>query len=564
MANPQKQVNLRPSGIDIIGSVPWGTHFCQFYSSTQDLLDTLIPYFKAGLENNEFCMWVTSEPLQASEAAEQLRLAFPQANDYICSGQIEILDYREWYIRNGQFNSNEVLQGWLKKLAAARARGYDGLRLSGNTFWLEASLWDDFTQYEEKVNESLGNDRIIALCTYSSEKCSLPEILDVVANHQFALIKSKGEWEVIESSTRASMERSLRESEDRYHSLFTQMNEGFALHEIILDPQGNPVDYRFLDVNPAFEVFTGLSRVDVLGQTVREIIPGIEQLWIKIYGEVALTGKAAQFQNYSEPLGKYYDVMAFSPRLGQFATIFIDVTEQKRMQAEAQEAAAKIELQHRLIEQREQERLEIARELHDGPIQELTAAAYTLQAIISECNDEAQANELAQLQRTLTAQINAIREFSQELRPPVLTHYGLEKAIHAHLESSQQKYTQFHINFDPGHISDLVHIPDHIQLAVYRIFREAYNNIVRHSQATQVDIAMQIVSDSLILTVQDDGIGFEPEKDWTSLMQQGHLGLVGMRERAESMNGTIKVQSKPGSGTTLTLSVPLPPAERKS
>ena len=69
------QEEMRHSGIDVIGSVPWGTHFCQFYQTKQDLVDILVPYFKAGLENNEFCMWITSEPLEVAEAREAMRRA---------------------------------------------------------------------------------------------------------------------------------------------------------------------------------------------------------------------------------------------------------------------------------------------------------------------------------------------------------------------------------------------------------------------------------------------------------------------------------------------------------
>ena len=85
-----------------------------------------------------------------------------------------------------------VLQGWTDKLAAARERGFEGLRLTGNTFWLEQANWDDFTRYEAKINEVIGGQRMIALCTYSLEKCGVREIMDVVANHQFALIKTGG------------------------------------------------------------------------------------------------------------------------------------------------------------------------------------------------------------------------------------------------------------------------------------------------------------------------------------------------------------------------------------
>ncbi len=137
---------LRQSGIDVIGNIPWGTHFCQFYETSQDLVDILVPYFKEGLKANEFCMWITSEPLNVERAAAALRAEVPDLDDRIRNGQIEILDYSQWYTRSGKFNSDDVLQGWVDKLAAAQKRGYEGLRLTGNTFWLEQNTWSVYTR----------------------------------------------------------------------------------------------------------------------------------------------------------------------------------------------------------------------------------------------------------------------------------------------------------------------------------------------------------------------------------------------------------------------------------
>jgi len=86
-------INLRNSGIDIIGDMPRGTHFCQFYQTKVDLMDLLVPYFKTGLEENEFCMWVVSKPLDVEEAKETLRGAVPDLDVYLDKGQIEIIPY---------------------------------------------------------------------------------------------------------------------------------------------------------------------------------------------------------------------------------------------------------------------------------------------------------------------------------------------------------------------------------------------------------------------------------------------------------------------------------------
>lgn len=131
-------------------------------------------------------------------------------------------------------------------------------------------------------------------------------------------------------TARRKAESELRESEQRYRMLFNSMLDGFALHEIILDEQGKPCDYRFLEINPAFEPHTGLRREDVIGKTVREILPGIEAHWIERYGKVALTGEAVRFESHSRELDKYFDVTAFRPQEGQFATIFSDITPRRR------------------------------------------------------------------------------------------------------------------------------------------------------------------------------------------------------------------------------------------
>jgi PAS domain S-box-containing protein len=338
---------LRNTGIDVIGQAPWGTHFCQFYETKEDLVDTLVPYFKAGLLANEFCMWITAPPLVDKEAEDALRKALPDLDRYMEKGQIEILPYDAWYLKGGAFESQRVLDGWVEKVEQAQASGFDGLRLSGNTFWLEKSDWDDFAQYEEEVNNVIGKYNMIAACTYSLEKCSASEIVDVISTHQFALVKREGRWETIQSAEHRRLEEkgkqaeaTLRESEERYRMLFEHLGEGFALCEMIYDEDGQAVDYRFLAANPAFEQLTGLKREDVIGRTVREVIPDIEEHWIDTYGEVVRTGKPVRFEGLAAPLGRYYEVLAFSPEKGRFAALFIDVTERRQIEEALREREA--------------------------------------------------------------------------------------------------------------------------------------------------------------------------------------------------------------------------------
>ncbi|HEX7587545.1 MAG TPA: GAF domain-containing protein, partial [Anaerolineae bacterium] len=122
----------------------------------------------------------------------------------------------------------------------------------------------------------------------------------------------------------------IRESEERYRRLFDTMLDSFALHESICDENGKPCDYRFLEVNAAFEKMTGLKAADVIGKTVRQVFPSTEDFWIETYGEVALTGQSKRFENYSRALQKYFEVVAFRPREKQFTAIFADITERKQ------------------------------------------------------------------------------------------------------------------------------------------------------------------------------------------------------------------------------------------
>jgi PAS domain S-box-containing protein len=136
---------------------------------------------------------------------------------------------------------------------------------------------------------------------------------------------------------------SQRKAEERYQTLFREMLDGFALHEIICDAQGKPVDYRFLDVNPAFERLTGLTAATVLGKTVLEVLPATEPYWVETYGRVALSGEPAYLQNYAQAINRHFEVTAFAPAPGQFATIFADVTERKRAELALQRRDALLE-----------------------------------------------------------------------------------------------------------------------------------------------------------------------------------------------------------------------------
>ena len=142
----------------------------------------------------------------------------------------------------------------------------------------------------------------------------------------------------MKKATKSQASHKLGSPEERYEMLFNSMLNGFALHEIICDESGKPINYRFLEVNPAFEKMTGLKASEIIGKTVLDVLPSVEKFWIETYGEVALTGKPTQFEHYSTSLDKFFEVNAFSPTKNQFATLFLDITERKKTLEKLNEA----------------------------------------------------------------------------------------------------------------------------------------------------------------------------------------------------------------------------------
>ena len=223
---------MRKTGVDVVGDMPWGTHFCLFYETKADLLDTLVAYCKAGLESQEFCLWVVAEPLGVEDARRALKRDVPDLDQYLADQSIEIVAARDWYLQDGAFDLNRVISGWNEKLARASARGYAGVRVTGDTAWLEKKDWNDFCEYEESLNQAIAGQRLAVLCTYPLAACGAAEILDVVRTHQFAVTKRRGSWDVIETAghkqAKAEIKRLNEELEQRVlerTSQLTAVNE---------------------------------------------------------------------------------------------------------------------------------------------------------------------------------------------------------------------------------------------------------------------------------------------------------------------------------------------------
>jgi PAS domain S-box-containing protein len=221
----------RPSGIEKLGDMTWGTHFCLFYESKEDLLDFFIPFFNAGLDHDEFCLCVASEPLIAEETERAMRQALPNFERYLAKGQMEITAHTDWYLKEGHFDEGRVLEGWIDKLDQALAKGFSGIRFAANILF-EGHDWEGFVRYERKLDETLHDLKIEGLCAYNLNRYSAANMLEVIRHHQFTLARRDGTWESLEGfKLKGAHEEVLKLNADLEHRVVERTSSLVSINE---------------------------------------------------------------------------------------------------------------------------------------------------------------------------------------------------------------------------------------------------------------------------------------------------------------------------------------------
>ena len=239
--------------------------------------------------------------------------------------------------------------------------------------------------------------------------------------------------------------------------------------------------------------------------------------------------------------------------IGRQVGVAVDAELQRqRLMAElAQRQALRGQLLERVLAVQEEERRRIARELHDEAGQALTSLMVGLRLLEKEAErPEAIVARVAELKRMTDGVLENLHRLAMDLRPASLDHLGLVAALRQYAEAYSRQYG-LDVQFEAVGL-DGERLPPEMETALYRIVQEALTNVVRHAQATRVDVLLERRSDRVIAIVEDNGIGFDPE----AAVMDGHLGLFGMRERAEMLGGTLTVESAPGAGTTVFVEVP--------
>jgi len=220
----------------------------------------------------------------------------------------------------------------------------------------------------------------------------------------------------------------------------------------------------------------------------------------------------------------------------------------------ARKAAQLQDLLARMTRIQEEERGRIAHDMHDGLIQLIAGALFESQSAKERLNSDPQSamEKLTVVQRLLSQMEGEVRRTIHNLHPPYLDQAGLIQAVQKCTDSFQEMWgipCKVQIKGDPKRL------PPHAEVAIYRIIQEALVNIGTHSGAQRAHVILDYDQEAFKAMVQDDGRGFDWQK---ALANPGkHLGLIGMKERAESLGGRLEIRSAPGQGTTLLVEVPL-------
>jgi len=550
----------RDSGIDCVGPLHWGAHICLMYSSREELLEILVPYFREGLHANEYCIWITSQAMTPEEAAGALRAAVPDLDDHLARGQIEIFDYREWYMPDGCFDGARVSRAWLEKLDGALARGFEGMRLSGDTYWLDDDDWEPFLQYEARLDPVIIELPMLAICSYALEKLGPRGTVDATANHEFTIIRERGRWTSFKSFARCRSEQFIHESEARLRATIDGASDAI----VTCDGSGAVVL-----ANVAAQRMFGYDPFDMIGAHVGDFVPDI--------GDALRGHDGARASMESE--GRRRDG-AFFPL--EWTLSVASAKEQPLFVAFVRDLTPQRATEFR-IHQLQADRLAaiggMATALAHKINQPLTAATSYLQAaqrLMRMPEERRPASLETTLDRAAEQALRAgkllghIREFVSSGEPDKTLsslHDLIDDAFALIGEAAKQM--EVDVAFDFGAPAHLV-LADRIQMeqVIVNLCRNAIE-AMQNVPLRKLTIATSLVGDRIRVDVIDTGAGFPKEivaelfEPFVTSKARGlGVGLSISRAIIEAHDGRIWTAPNPEGGAIVSFTLPLVEGER--
>ena len=353
-----------------------------------------------------------------------------------------------------------------------------------------------------------------------------------------------------EISERLSVRRDLEISQERFRSIFESVTLGIK----VLDLDGN-----ILQTNSAFQEMLGYKEDELTGKPFHNFLYSDDVArGLKLFLDVKNKGVSSfRFEHRTVHKDEsivwartYFTVVKKNG--GDDGAAFIagiveNITEQKRLELEM------AELKDRLQNSMELERLRLAQELHDNPMQVLYSASYRLEELRTKVDPEL-SEALKGVKSIIQDVLHDLRATAKELRPPTIFSFGLENAIRSHAYDVQEKHPHIQLHLSLAH--DGQSLPDNVRLALFRVLQQALGNVIRHAEATEVHIRFSFDAEEVHLEVSDNGKGFEVPANWIDFVRQEHFGLAGSAERVTALGGVMNVESRPGKSTAVKVTIP--------
>ena len=370
----------------------------------------------------------------------------------------------------------------------------------------------------------------------------------------------------------------LRDSERKYRQLFENMTSGFAVHEMIYDDHGKPIDYRYLEINPAFEKITGVPVDVLLGKTVKEIMPGTEDYWIETSGKVAMTGEPIAYTNFSRELGKYFDTYLFSSEKDTFAVVFNDVTDKVKAQHEVEELNEELKKQVRELEDSNAELTQFTYTVsHD-----LKSPLVTINGYLGYIEQDAASGNMERLKKD-TQRIQEAANKMHALLTELLELSRIGRMMNEPEDVPFDDIIKDALDIVHGQL-EACHVTVQTQpnLPIVRGDRqrltEVLQNLIDNAAKYMgdkidplIEIGQQSEENGLpVFFVKDNGIGIAPEhhervfglfNKLDSLSEGTGIGLALVKRIIEVHGGRIWVKSEFGEGSTFYFTLQLAPKD---
>jgi PAS domain S-box-containing protein len=374
--------------------------------------------------------------------------------------------------------------------------------------------------------------------------------------------------------SRTLAEEALRKSEARYRTLFSSIDEAFALHEMLFDNRGVPNDYRFLEVNEAFERQTGLRASQIIGKTVCEVFPDLEPFWLETYGKVVMTGEPVRFENYNQSTNRYYEVYAFRPVQGRFAALFNDITERKQLQQRLEEYAKNLEkiVEERTKQLKDSERLSAIGATagmvgHDirNPLQAITGDVYLTKTELADLPEseakQAIVENLEAIEQNIVYIDKIVADLQDFVRPlkPAVKQVDIKKIIKSLLQSNVPKNIQT-TYYVQSEASNIVVDSDLLKRILSNLI---INSIQAMPQGGRLSVKAYKDVNHVVISIEDTGVGIPEEVKgklftpmFTTKAKGQGFGLAVVKRLTEALGGTISFESQEGKGTKFIVKLP--------